>query len=197
LVRSISKWRNTDQPINRSTDQPINRSNLIAIGAMSMFLLLSGTSGYLGPHEAVSTHARTAELGLVPAPIQPPQVSQFQIDTRTNTPITVDVGIIFSDRSNYLCLPTERLGVSRSAKIVSVSTSCQCVQARVVEIGYGQIDESLAILFEFVAATVTSNQKDNTASQLDIEVSLRLADGSSHGFSLRVLEVNGYPPAMQ
>lgn len=61
----------------------------------------------------------------------------------------VDAGIILADRESYLCLSFERLGLAEGDVVMSVNSSCECVQPSVVCYRSHQGREANAVLLQF------------------------------------------------
>ena len=46
---------------------------------------------------------------------------------------TVDAGVVFTDRTGYLCFPLERFGLERADEDLSVASTCDCIRPQLVE----------------------------------------------------------------
>jgi hypothetical protein len=159
---------------------------------MFLILLLSGVAGCRETTDTVSDVAGSSKLALMPkAGLADASLSK-QSGGGSDSPPIIDAGIIFADRSNYLCVPIERLGVHPSAEIVSVSTSCECVQAKMVSYSIDSVKQLRAILFEFNSDSPVNEAKNQSTNHLRIEVTLLLADSSSHRRKLQFLELTGF-----
>jgi hypothetical protein len=186
--------RSTDQPINRSTDQPINRSvssKRLVNGTMPMFLilLLSGVTGCRETTDTVSDVAGSSKLALMPrAGLADASLSQ-QAGSDSDSPPIIDAGIIFSDRSNYLCIPIERLGLDPSEEIVSVRASCDCVTVEVVEYAGSLSRFDKAIFVTFLPELEHGQSMDVGSVSLGVIIDLRTAGSEQSSFVLNFLRV--------
>ncbi len=101
----------------------------------------------------------------------------------------IDAGVVFADRSGYLCLPLQRVGLEARAEVVSLSSSCECVQPRLVE--YKVLGEATArgVLLEFVAEPTSgeSSGTSNVTADLSVIIEATLADGAKHTFTVDLL----------
>lgn len=100
----------------------------------------------------------------------------------------VDLGIVFNDKSNYLCWPLERIGISKNSKVTSVSTSCECASARIVEYKKGLSESpARAVLIAFEPPAIAKGTTDNTYALLGIVVKLVTDDGVLHQLTVKVV----------
>lgn len=69
----------------------------------------------------------------------------------------IDAGVIFRDRSSYLCVPLSRFGISSSENIELIVSSCECVKPSLVT--YADITGTMAVgaLFEFISEEASSD----------------------------------------
>jgi hypothetical protein len=177
----------TDQQINRSTDQQINRSTdqhcplskrVWSVCLVVICLAMSGCGE--GSLAAVSTPKETtASAGNVVAP----------------GPIgrTIDAGIVLADRDGYFCLPLEQVGLPPDAEIVSLESSCECVQPRLVQYVADRQRIGQAILLEYIpeVSSAEADREDNVnrvqPANLGVIVEVGLADRTKHGFTINLL----------
>lgn len=82
-----------------------------------------------------------------------------------------DAGIIFDDESTYLCISFERLGIAPSSQIVSIETSCECMQGSVVSYLAPNQEEAYAVRLDFIAEPRSVNSSV-TAALLSVQVRL-------------------------
>ena len=79
-------------------------------------------------------------------------MAKAALDSERNTsgnPTVVDAGIVLLDRDGYLCVPLQRLGISANSELGSVTSSCQCVQAEIINYAVGRGQTSRALLLTF------------------------------------------------
>jgi len=122
-------------------------------------------------------------------------VGCFQISNGENSPSTNDVvklssasrefdaGLVFLDRSNYLCVPLSRFQISGDQNPTVVSTSCNCVNASVVSYQLDTTAVGRAVLLEFEPTFELASLEN--PSSLSVTVKLALSTGEA-----RVLTVN-------
>jgi hypothetical protein len=106
---------------------------------------------------------------------------------------TIDAGIVLADRAGYFCLPLEQVGLPPDAEIVSLESSCECVQPRMVQYVAGRQRVGQAILLEYVPE-VSSAEVDRKISQSEVQptnlgviVEIGLADGTKYDFTVKLL----------
>jgi hypothetical protein len=108
---------------------------------------------------------------------------------------TVQAGVILADRAGYLCLPFERLGFDEDAEIVSLQSSCECVQPSLV--GYLDVDglERPAMLLLFVPEPGASegDRAGAGAARLGVSIEATLASGQTRSFRVDLLHTMAVP----
>ncbi len=135
---------------DRSNDLTIQRSNdptIQLLLASLVMLTLAGCSRSVA--SAPTDNASSVEVSLLKPISLAPKLK------------TVDAGVVFSDRSSYLCLPLDQVGLNASANIVSISASCKCVLPSIIQVKLprNRSDDDLsnqtgkAILLRFVPET--------------------------------------------
>ncbi len=97
----------------------------------------------------------------------------------------IDVGVVFRDRSSYLCLPFSRFGLSSSEDIKRVETSCECVKASLVRFSESSTIAADGLLFEFISDE--QSHETTLPQQLAIEVLLTMVNGETRPLTLSLL----------
>jgi hypothetical protein len=106
---------------------------------------------------------------------------------------TIDAGIVLADRARCFCLPLEQVGLPPDAEIVSLESSCECVQPRMVQYVADGQRIGQAVLLEYVpekpliGVAVEDRMIDLQPMHLGIIVGIRLADGKKHDFTVNLL----------
>lgn len=99
-------------------------------------------------------------------------------------PLKIDAGVIFAGESSYLCIPFERLGLSPSAEVASVKTSCECVKGSVVSYQTPSRSEAQAIRLDFVPE-VDDTHREFTPMLLSVQIELAMVGVESNlGFAV-------------
>jgi hypothetical protein len=120
-------------------------------------------------------------------------VDRDAIDGTTESPIVVEAGVIFADRESYLCLPFERLCLPVATSVVSVASSCECVEPQVVAYRTQHGECAKAVLLRFVKEDIEVIDPDAfsstpiVAASLGVLVDVTLADGSTRSFKVNLL----------
>ena len=125
-------------------------------------------------------------------------MAQAALDSERNTsgnPTVVDVGIVLLDRDGYLCVPLQRLGISANSELASVTSSCQCVQAEIINYAVGRGQTSRALLLTFRAESPNDLESTDAAAirkpvELDVKIEIKLESGDTR--SLDVLMKNSF-----
>jgi hypothetical protein len=103
-------------------------------------------------------------------------------------PSAIDLGVVLADRAGYFCLPIEQLGFSATDTLISVKSSCECIQPRLVEYVGSDGSPKPAILFEYVDESVGSGGKfDPQPMNLGVIITVELASGKTYGFTVNLL----------
>jgi hypothetical protein len=115
-----------------------------------------------------------------------PDTSALQLQNKK-----IDAGIVFADRAGYLCLPFTSVGLPSDARVISLTSSCDCVTPGTVEYIDANKNISQGILLEFDAdSSPPSSMKKSSGwapvhLQVIVEVSLR--DKSVHRFTVNLI----------
>ena len=91
---------------------------------------------------------------------------------------TIDVGIVFSDQSNYVCIPLTRFRIYGDVEVFSVRTSCDCTRASIVRYCESATRNDRALRLDFVREEFLTNLEPAPV-QLAVEVTFELPDGKS------------------
>jgi len=92
----------------------------------------------------------------------------------------IDAGVIFGDRSSYLCIPLSRFGIASSGEIESLDSSCECVKPTLVHYSDTAATVADGLLLEFVAEDHAS---DSTPQPMHLAVDVRLTFSCWRSFS--------------
>jgi hypothetical protein len=100
----------------------------------------------------------------------------------------LDAGVVFSDRTSYLCWPFDAIGLEEGNEVQSIQSSCDCVQASVID--YPKVGNSLGrgLLIEFKAETHRKSKEVPAA--LGVVLTLQLANGSERVVTVNLLHTN-------
>ena len=112
-------------------------------------------------------------------------MAQAALDSERNTsgkPIVLDAGIVLLDRDGYLCVPLQRLGLSANSELASVTSSCPCAQAEIINYAGGRGQTSRALLLTFRAESPNDLESTDAAAirkpvELDVKIEIKLESG--------------------
>ena len=113
--------------------------------------------------------------------------------TTTDRSAIIDAGVVLANRAGYLCLPLQQVGLLPDDEIISLSSSCECIEPRVVEYRNSSNAVDRAVLLEYVNETEGSHSdsaadaSDRTAANLGVINGATLADGRRHEFTVSLL----------
>ncbi len=102
----------------------------------------------------------------------------------------IDAGIVFADKSNYICWPLEVLGIDVSPDQVNlIRTSCECVHGTIVAYQKSNNELGYAMILEF---SPEKEKPDNNTqvARLEIIVTVELTSGLTEDFTVLVLSTN-------
>jgi hypothetical protein len=101
----------------------------------------------------------------------------------------VDAGVVFTDRSSYLCFPLERFGLERADEVLSVASTCDCIRPQLVEYLTAEKSSDRAVLLEFKhnESSKKSGYSDRLPAKLGVTIELKLSDGRLRSLALRLL----------
>lgn len=105
----------------------------------------------------------------------------------TPTTVGVNAGIVFVDRSDYICWPIEKLGpINQGDEIISINTSCECVNASVIQYKKNEAENATAILFSFFPTQEALDRPSN----LSVIVTGTTRSGKQLQFALNFLHTS-------
>ena len=104
-------------------------------------------------------------------------------------PANIDLGIVFSSKSNYACIPLERFGLERPDDVLSVTSTCDCIRPQLVEYVSTEKSNAWAVLLEYKREESSKNSSDSDRgpAKLGVVIELKLSGGQSHSLTLRLL----------
>ena len=100
--------------------------------------------------------------------------------------LEIDAGVIFSDRSSYLCIPLSRFALSSSENIESTVSSYECVKPSLVRYSDSSTTTADGVLFEFIP----DEASPDTAAEpmrLGVVTTLTLVGGATRTLTLSFL----------
>ena len=100
--------------------------------------------------------------------------------------IEIDAGVIFGDRSGYLCIPLSRLGISSSESIEAIASSCECVKSSLVRYSESSTTTADGVLLDFTPDELP----DDTTPQstpLGVVVTFSIVGGGTQAVTLNFL----------
>jgi len=83
-------------------------------------------------------------------------VAPFWKEGSSQETMVVDLGILFADREQILCIPVAKLGITRADQIRSIVSSCDCILAKALE--YTESTGQAAVALEILHAKTTFRQ---------------------------------------
>ena len=103
-------------------------------------------------------------------------------------PPAIDVGVILSDRAGYFCLPIERLGIEADETLISVESSCECIEPRLVKYVGSDGSHQPAVLLDYVDESVgIAGTIDPQPMNLGVIIKVKTASGKTHDFTVTLL----------
>ncbi len=96
-------------------------------------------------------------------------------------------------QAGYLCLPLAQVGLPAKAPIVSLSSSCECIQPRLVKYFDSQDSMAPAIMLEYVGVGAevggdsVATEPQRTVANLGVIIEATLTDGVKHEFTVTML----------
>jgi hypothetical protein len=179
--------------INRSTDQQITLSKRVWSVCLVVICLATAGCG----ESSLATISNSNKTSTSDSKVSTPEhVSRTGAISRT-----IDAGIVLADKAGYFCLPIEPVGLPPDAEIVSLKSSCECVQPSLVRYLADRQRMGQAILLEYLSEMPhTGVDREDSASEvrpanLGVIIQVGLADGKIHDFTVillhTVLDPNG------
>jgi len=101
---------------------------------------------------------------------------------------TIDAGVVLHERPGYLCLPLEQVGLKADDAIVSVASSCECIEPRLVQyVSPGGLHKP-AILLDYLAepAGIASPIRPQPMN-LNVVITVELVKGKTHDFTVNLM----------
>jgi len=83
----------------------------------------------------------------------------------------IDVGVVFSNRSSYFCLPLKRFKISGPEEVDSITSSCECVKVSLVSYSESSNTNAFGMLCELIADE-PAGRKATQPAQLAVELKL-------------------------
>lgn len=100
--------------------------------------------------------------------------------------LEIDAGVIFSDRSSYLCIPLSRFGLSSSDDIETIVSSCECVKPSLVRYSDSSTTTADGVLFEFIPDEASPDMTPQPM-HLAVEVKLTMVGGLTRTVTVNFL----------
>ena len=97
---------------------------------------------------------------------------------------SIDAGIVFADETSYLCIPFSRVGVADRKDVLSVTTSCECTSASIVQFVDVNAQLANALRVDFTPESAAS-ESQTAAVNLGIVITLRLANDRELTFMIK------------
>ena len=120
--------------------------------------------------------------------MQLPRQSSSGASATDQDRIVFDAGIIFTNRDNYVCFPTDKIGISKASEVKSVTTSCECLEVRIKDIATGNGNSFAAIELLFARNEVFSIK--SRVIPLGIDVAICLTNGAEFQVVIKCKNVN-------
>ncbi len=126
-------------------------------------------------------------LGCAPASSQPRRM-EIAVNAEPTAALssTIEAGVVFGDEAKYHCIPLSRLGVSDSDQLISVKSSCECVNPAIVEFRETTTKVARALRIDFVSDPMPSGSVAAPVN-LSVDVTFELSDGSVKTASIKFL----------
>lgn len=99
---------------------------------------------------------------------------------------SIDAGIVFANQSSYICVPLAQIGVMHSDDVISVKSSCECVQPLIVEYLEAPAKVGRALRVDFIPE-LSHSIAPTAPAKLAVEIILELDGGSKKTASIKFL----------
>jgi hypothetical protein len=99
------------------------------------------------------------------------EIAASQSNDSTIRVVEFDAGVVYSDQASYQCVLFDRLGLSNESELHVVKTSCDCLDARVVQIPLNQHQHANAFLLNF-SPTPKKRAAECNVSKLAVVITL-------------------------
>jgi hypothetical protein len=103
--------------------------------------------------------------------------------------LSLDAGVVFSDTSTYLCLPTARLKILAKDRIVELKSSCECVVPTVERYISADGETLSGIRLDFIPDS-TKSKALVRSPLLSVMVTGKLESGQALRFSVTFLHAS-------
>jgi hypothetical protein len=100
----------------------------------------------------------------------------------------IDVGIIFSNESSYLCFALEDLGIAHAEEIRAVRSSCDCVEPELVKYKKTDDIQGFALRLSFIAEA--NPEPIQRSVQLAVKVEFEFDDNRKQELDVKVLHTS-------
>ena len=97
--------------------------------------------------------------------------------------LEIDAGVVFSDRSSYLCVPLSRFGLSSSENIETIVSSCNCVKPSLIRYSDTSTTTADGVLLEL---TSDEESGDSTPQPIHLGVVVTLTMDSGEARTVTV-----------
>ena len=101
-------------------------------------------------------------------------------------PIEIDVGVVFNDRTSYICIPVSWLDQEDRADIVDVTSSCDCIRPTLVRYKANGGETATGVQCEFIP----DDRADAAIGQsiaLAIAITCHYSDGTNQAITISFL----------
>ncbi len=115
-------------------------------------------------------------------------VTEFAASDFSNSPAgsLIDAGIVFAHESSYLCVPLSRLGIAETDEVMSVQTSCECIQASIVQFYESTSNTARALRVDFRPEPATADMI-HVPSNLIVKVILQFSGSRTKEATIQFL----------
>lgn len=85
--------------------------------------------------------------------------------------VEFDAGVVYADQASYQCVSFDRLGLENEKDLHVINTSCECIDASIVEVPVNQHQRVDAILLNFTP-TPDGYSAEKTMERLAVSITL-------------------------
>lgn len=164
---------------NQSTNKPKNHNSKV-VSTASLFFCIMSTGCYQGSSTAVSSSTSV-------------NAAYGQAVTAISDRRSIDAGVVLADRGGYYCFSLEQIGLPLDADILSVESSCECVQPSIISYVADKQQVRKAILLEFASDdlvkdnSVYDTENDDFPAFLGVVITIALEGGETHEFTVNMV----------
>ncbi|MCA9193087.1 MAG: hypothetical protein KDB03_15035 [Planctomycetales bacterium] len=92
----------------------------------------------------------------------------------------------------YRCVTFEEIGLSIDSHIASITSSCECIEPRIVEFNtvHGGTSNGIFLRFASNGKETHIERVHKVAADLAVLIELTLVDGTTHQFTVRLLQTS-------